>query len=293
VKFQWIQDHLDEFEVAMMCRMLDVSRSGYYAWGDRPPSDRAKQQQQLIDEIRTEHQLSRGSSGAPKITKALAERGIQTCLNTVASLMKKASIRSVRCGRFVPQTTDSNHDHRVADNLVNQDFNATAVNQKWLTDITYVDTDEGFVYLASVMDVFSRKIVGWCIADHLRAELCLQALENALRSRKPKSSPDSELIHHSDRGVQYACDAYQLMLSDHGIVCSMSRAGNCYDNAMMESFHATYKLELVYQQPGKRFRTKEQATQMTFEWIECFYNRVRRHSSIDYRSPEQFEAVQN
>jgi putative transposase len=293
VRFQWIKDHHEHYQVQTMCDILQVSRSGYYAWRDRPQSDRVKQQQQLIHEIRVEHQLSRGGSGAPKITRALAERGIKTCLNTVASLMKNASIRSVRCGRFVPQTTDSNHDHRVAENVIDQDFTATGCNQKWLTDITYVETDEGFVYLASVMDVFSRKIVGWCVADHLRAELCLQAMENAIRSRKPGNSSDGPLIHHSDRGVQYACDAYQSLLSEHQITCSMSRSGNCYDNAMMESFHATYKLELVYQQPGKRFRTKEQATQMTFEWIECFYNRVRRHTALNYKSPEQFEASQN
>jgi putative transposase len=160
MKYQWIQDHKPHWPVARMCELLEVSRSGFYDWVDHPVSDRVRRQEQLIEEIRVEHELSRGSSGAPKIAKALAERGIEGCLNTVASLMRKSQIRSVRCGRFVPQTTDSNHDHRPADNLLNQQFTATAPNQKWLCDITYVDTDEGHLYLASVLDVFSRKIVG-------------------------------------------------------------------------------------------------------------------------------------
>jgi transposase InsO family protein len=289
VKFQWIQDHLDEFEVAMMCQLLGVSRSGFYAWRDRPISERARRARALVQEIRVEHAAARQVYGAPRIHEALAERGIKVCLNTVARLMRQERIRSVRSSRFRPRTTDSRHDHAIADNTLGQNFQADAPNQKWLCDITYIPTDEGFIYLASVLDVYSRRIVGWQMADHLRTGLCLDALRAALAGRKP--GPD--LLHHSDRGVQYACDAYRQALRDHGIACSMSRMGNCYDNAMMESFHASLKLEEVHRQPGGRYRTRQEASRRVFEWIEVFYNRQRRHSAIGYVSPVQYEASRN
>lgn len=289
MKFQWIKDHLQEFEVAMMCQILAVSRSGFYAWRDRPVSKRAERSQELLKEIRVEYAVGRQSYGAPKVQKGLAKRGIKACLNTVAKLMQESEIRSARSSKFKPQTTDTRHEHAIADNTLDQNFQADAPNQKWLCDITYIPTDEGFIYLASVLDVYSRKIVGWQMADHLRTELCLDALHAALRDRKP--GPD--LLHHSDRGVQYACDAYRQTLRDHNIACSMSRTGNCYDNAMMESFHASLKLELVYRQAGNRFKTKEEACRSVFEYIEVFYNRQRRHSAIGYVSPEQFEASRN
>jgi putative transposase len=289
VKFDWIHTHRDHWPVNTMCELLGISRSGYYAWIDRPPSDRTVRQEQLLTEIRLEHARTGGASGAPKVYEALKRRKIDVCLNTVASLMRKSEIRSVRSGRYRVQTTDSSHDHAPAANLLDQDFTAGRPNQKWLCDITYVPTDEGFVYLASVMDVFSRKIVGWQMSDGLDAGLCLEALRMALQTRRP----DAGLLHHSDRGVQYACDAYQCLLSEHGILCSMSRRGNCYDNAMIESFHASYKTELVYPRPRGRFRTIEEARQRTFEWIEVFYNRQRLHSAIGYLSPEAFEASLN
>lgn len=289
MRFQWIEDHTDAFEVAMMCRELNVSRSGYYAWRGRPLSARAARRQTLVEQIREEHCLSRQTSGAPKIREALVQSGITVCVNTVARYMRESELRSVRSARFRPQTTDSRHDHAIAGNTLNQDFAADAPNQKWLCDITYIPTDEGFVYLASVLDVYSRKIVGWQMADHLRAELCLDALHAALRARRPGDG----LLHHSDRGVQYACDEYRRTLHDHGITASMSRTGNCYDNAMMESFHASLKLEAVYSLPGGRFRTKAEAKQNVFEYIEVFYNRQRRHSAIGYTSPDQFEASRN
>lgn len=289
MRFQWIDDHTGEFDVAMMCRELNVSRSGYYAWRDRPLSAWALRKQTLLEQIREEHALSRQTSGAPKVTEALVQGGIAVCLNTVAKYMRQSGLCSVRSGRFKPQTTDSRHGHAIADNTLDQDFTATAPNQKWLCDITYIPTDEGFVYLASVLDVHSRRIVGWQMADHLRAELCLDALHAAIRDRRPGTG----LLHHSDRGVQYACDAYRQALRDHDITCSMSRTGNCYDNAMMESFHASLKLEAVYRLPGGRFKTKEQARQAVFEYIEVFYNRQRRHSAIGYMSPVQFEASRN
>lgn len=289
MRFKWIKDHTAEFDVATMCRQLEVSRSGYYAWRDRPLSDRAVRKQTLIEQIRNEHALSERTSGAPKVCQALVQQGIEVCLNTVAKYMRQSALRSVRVSRFRPQTTDSRHDHAIAPNTLNQEFVADGPNQKWLCDITYIPTDEGFVYLASVLDVFSRRIVGWQMADHLRAELCLDALAAAVQRRRP----DAGLLHHSDRGVQYACDAYQQTLRDHGIAASMSRTGNCYDNAMMESFHASLKLEAVYPQPGKQFKTKQQARACVFEYIEVFYNRRRRHSAIGYLSPVQYEASRN
>lgn len=289
MKFQWVKAHQDQFPVNSMCDLLEISRSGYYDWVDRPASSRQTRREELLEAIRVEYQAGREVSGSPRIHQALVARGIDVCLNTVATLMNQAEIRSKRCKRFRVQTTDSNHDHRIAENLLDQRFVADRPDQIWLCDITYVPTREGPLFLASVLDVFSRKIVGWQMADHLRAELCVDALSMAIRSR----APGQELVHHSDRGVQYACDTYKEVLKTHGITASMSRRGNCYDNAMMESFHASYKCECVYQRKGKQFADREEGRRMTFEWIEVFYNRQRRHSAIGYLSPETFEASLN
>jgi transposase InsO family protein len=300
VKFEWIHQHRDQssdWTIDALCNTLDVSRSGYYAWIGRAPSPQAQRRVELLDAIRADYELGRCNYGSPRIHKALAERGIDVCVNTVAKLMRQADLHAKCCKRFrACRTTDSRHDYRPADNLVDQDFTADAPDQKWLCDITYVQTEQGTIYLASVLDVYSRKIVGWQIADHLRAELCVEALSMAIRARRMPGGGGGggpSLIHHSDRGVQYACDAYQQLLKEHQIVCSMSRRGNCYDNAMMESFHSTYKRELVYQQPGGRFATQQEARRMTFEYIEVFYNRQRRHSAIGYVSPDAFEASRN
>jgi putative transposase len=291
VKFEWIEKHRDEpgWTIDAMCGTLQVSRSGYYAWIGREPSQQARRRDELLAEIGADYESSRCNYGSPRICRALVARGVDVCVNTVAKLMKQAQIRAKCCRKFRVQTTDSRHDYKPAENLIDQKFTADAPNQKWLCDITYLQTGEGTLYLASVMDVCSRKIVGWQIADHLRAELCIDALCMAIKTRMP----GAELIHHSDRGVQYACDAYQQLLEQNSIACSMSRRGNCYDNAMMESFHSTYKRELLYQQPGEKFATKVEAKQMTFEYIEVFYNRQRRHSAIGYVSPEAFEAGLN
>jgi putative transposase len=294
VKYQWVRDHTGPgaqpgWTVARVCRVLEVSRSGYYDWKCRPASARAVRARQLLEEIRLEHAQSRGAYGAPRVHQGLLARGIEVCLNTVAALMRQARIRSVRARRFVPRTTDARHDYAVAGNVLDRDFVADKPNQKWLCDITYLPTNEGYLYLASVLDVCTRRVVGWQIANHLRAELCLDALEMALESRRP----GHDLLHHSDRGVQYACDAYQRVLAEQRIVCSMSRTGNCYDNAMMESFHASLKTELVYPLPGGRFATADQARLSVFEWIEVFYNRQRRHSAIGYVSPVMYEASLN
>jgi putative transposase len=286
VKFQWIKERVEQFEVSIMCEVLEVSRGGYYAWVDRPASGQAQRRDELIRQIRQAHEHSHGTYGSPRVREELVEQGINVCVNTVAKLMKEAEIRSTMHRQFVVNTTDSNHDFPVAPNVLNRNFQAELPNKKWCCDITYISTDEGVLYLAGVMDLCSRRIVGWSMDDHMRTDLCLDALGMALASRKP----GKDLIHHTDQGVQYASIDYQLMLQSHDICVSMSRVGNCYDNAMMESFWGTLKTELVYH---RKYRTREEARQSIFKYIECWYNRKRRHSALGYKSPEQFEASLN
>lgn len=274
------------FEVSIMCQVLEVSRSGYYAWVHRPLSDRAQRQAELTERIRQAHDASGGIYGSPRIHADLVEQEIDVCVNTVAKLMKKAEIRSVMHRKFVVRTTDSNHGLPVAPNRLDRDFLASAPNQKWCCDITYIPTEEGFLYLAAVMDLCSRRIVGWSMAEHLRTELCTDALAMAIQSRRPGAG----LLHHSDRGCQYASLDYQLLLRSGNMQVSMSRSGDCYDNAAMESFWGTLKTELVHH---RQYQTREQARQSIFAYIECWYNRRRRHSAIGYKSPEQFEASLN
>ena len=200
--------------------------------------------------------------------------------------MRRHEIRSVVRRRFRAKTTDSSHAHPIVPNVLGRNFDQPLPDQAWAADITYVPTDQGWLYLAAVIDLCSRKIVGWSMADHLRAELCNEALQMALARRKPAKG----LLHHSDRGTQYACGDYRGLLEEHGITCSMSGKGNCYDNAVMESFFKTLKTELVYQQ---HYKTREQAERSIFQYVEVFYNRKRRHSSLDYQSPAEFEAELN
>jgi putative transposase len=289
--FAWIHDHRTTWEPARLCRVLSVSRSGYYDWLKRQekPGPRALRHAELLTHIRIAYERGRGVYGSPRVHAQLARENIAVCVNTVAKLMHRAQIRANIGRKFCIHTTHSDHLYRPAENLLDRQFAAKRPNQKWLCDITYVPTQEGTLYLASVLDVFSRRIVGWSMATHLRADVCLDALKMALTRRRPQG----DLLHHSDRGVQYACEAYQDLLAEKGIVCSMSRRGNCYDNAMMESFHGTLKNELVYQQPGEQFAGIAQARRMLFEYIEVFYNRQRRHSALGYQSPEAFEAGLN
>jgi putative transposase len=281
VRFQFIQDHRPRWPVRLMCKLLEVSPSGFYR--KQPPRAQRRRQQELIGKIRAVHQRSRQTYGSPRVTVELKEQGIKVCENTVAKLMKQAQIAGKIKRRFVPRTTDSAHAHPIAANRLQQDFAAVAPNEKWACDITYIPTAGGWSYLAVVLDLFSRKVVGWSIQEHLRAELVAEALQAALTARRPGAG----LLHHSDRGVQYACDDYQRVLAEHGITCSMSRRGNCYDNAVVESFFGTLKRELVH---GQRWETAAEARSALFEWIEVFYNRQRRHSSLGYKSPETFEA---
>jgi transposase InsO family protein len=289
MRFAFIQEHRDRWPVNVQCRVLAVARSGYYAWRSRGrcgPGERQKRREALAARIRQVHAENRGVYGSPRVTAELRAMGERVCENTVAKVMRQEQIRARIARRWVPRTTDANHPHPVADNLLGRDFTADAPNRKWACDITYVATGEGWLYLAMVIDLYSRMIVGWSMAGHMRAERVGDALDMAIQRRRPGAG----LLHHSDRGVQYACDGYQRLLEENGITCSMSRSGNCYDNAAMESLNGTVKTECVYL---SQYATRDQAKRSIFEYIEVFYNRKRRHSSLGYVSPEAFEAAAN
>ena len=286
MKYAWIEAHREEFEVVAMCRVLDVSHSGFYAWCERGPSARELRRGELLNEIKRVHTESRGIYGSPRVFKELDAQGIKGCENTIAKVMSQAEIRSKTVKKFVPQTTDSKHAHPVAENVLERKFEAAEPDLKWVADITYIQTGEGWLYVAAVLDLCSRMVVGWSMAEHMRSSLVEDALKMALARRQPEAG----LLHHTDRGAQYACGEYRELLAAQGFVCSMSRSGNCYDNAAMESFWGTLKTELVYHE---RYATREEARLSIFEYIEVFYNRVRRHSSIGYVSPEAFEAALN
>lgn len=272
--------------MAVMCKVLQVTRSGYYAWRERLICARVMRRRELEVKIKQVHEHSRRTYGSPRMTVDLNQAGLEVSENTVAKYMRECGVFVRPSRRFVPQTTDSAHPHPIAPNLLGQDFAASAPNQKWACDLTYLWTNQGWLYLSVVLDCFSRKVIGWSMTHHLRSRGVAAALEMALKRRRP----DGGLIHHSDRGVQYACGSYRQVLADHQIAVSMSRRGNCYDNAIVESFFATLKSELVH---GRCFATRAAARACVFEWIECWYNRRRRHSSLGYLSPEAFEAQNN
>ena len=286
MKFAWIKEHRSEFAIELMCQVLQVSKSGFYAWLERPASSCEQRRKDLAQKIEAVHEEARGVYGSPRVHRALLAQGETVCENTVARIMNERQIRAKNKRKFVPRTTDSVHDYRPADNVLDRCFEAGRPDRKWAADITYIPTGEGWLYLAAVIDLCSRRIVGWSMADHMKVDLVSDALLMALGRR----SPEPGLLHHSDRGVQYACDDYQHLLADHGIQCSMSGRGDCYDNAVMESFWATLKTELVHQAD---YGSREEARRSIFEYIEVFYNRKRIHSSIGYVSPEAFEASLN
>ena len=283
-KFQFVTDHASQYPVAVLCRVLGVSRSGYYGWRTRAECRRTSANRVLEVQIRAAHALSRDTYGSPRIHAELRAQGIRCSEKRVARVMRRAGIRAKQ-RRRVKCTTDSRHSLPIAANLLQRDFAATAANTKWAGDITYIDTREGWLYLAVVMDLYSRRIVGWAMQPTLARELVLDALEMALGQRQRTTT----LVHHSDRGSQYASGDYQARLVAAGIRCSMSRRGNCFDNAPVESFFGTLKTELVYRQ---RFATRQEARRAIFEYIEIFYNRKRRHSALGYLSPVEFEAKQ-
>lgn len=285
MRYRFIQDNARHFAVRTMCRVLQVRPAGYYAWLGRKPTQRQVRRLTLIERIRTVHEQSRGTYGSPRVHRELAAIGVSVCENTVAKVMKQQQIRSKIKRRFV-LTTDSNHTQAPAANLLDRQFDVPLPDRVWCSDITFVPTRKGWLFLALVMDLCSRKIVGWAMADHMRSELVCDALLMALRRRRPGPG----LLHHSDRGVQYASGVYQDLLAKHGMICSMSRRGDCYDNAPTESVISTLKRELVHHED---YATHEQAKASIFEYIEVFYNRRRRHSAIGYLSPESFEASLN
>jgi transposase InsO family protein len=276
-----VKEHCDEFSIALLCQVMEVSVSSYYAWRKRPESERKEENQQILEKIKDIHKQSRQTYGSPRVYGELKKQNISCSENRVARLMKLHQIAAKRKRRFVV-TTDSKHDLPVAENILNQNFQATKSDEKWVTDITYIWTKEGWLYLAVVLDLFSRKIVGWAMDANMERWLVINALKMALQSRHPPKG----LLHHSDRGSQYASNDYQQVLNDNNICCSMSRKGNCYDNAVLESFFATLKQELVYHHI---YQDRKEAKQDIFEYIQVWYNRKRSHSSLGFLSPEEFE----
>ncbi|BBI36222.1 transposase [Cohnella abietis] len=269
-----------------MCEVLAVSRSGYYKWIQEKAvvSNYQKRRRELIRLITWHFIDSTNRYGSPKITKLLRNDGWIVSERRVGKLMKENGLRSCVSKKFRVTTTDSNHDQPIAPNVLNQNFKTTAPNKIWVTDITYIPCREGRLYLASVLDLYTRKIVGWKLASRMTTDLVLAALDQAYESHNPPEG----LIHHSDRGSQYASEEYREKLKQYGMTASMSRKGNCYDNACIESFHSVLKKEFIY---CTKFRTKVQAQQKMFEYIELFYNRKRIHGSLDYVSPVKFEAM--
>lgn len=281
MRFAFIRAEKAKHPVSRLCGALGVSRSGYYAWCGRPPSRRALEDAQLVPLIRAFHVRSRGTYGSPRIHEDLQELHYRISRKRVARIMRAEGLLA-RPPRRYRATTDSRHSLAVAPNLVARQFHATGPNQIWVTDLTYVRTWEGWLFLAVIVDVFSRRVVGWASADHLRAELVLEALGMALGLRRPAPG----LIHHSDRGCQYASELYRTQLAARGIVCSMSRLGDCWDNAVAESFFATLKKDLVHRRP---WPTMHEAKAAIHEYIAGFYNPYRRHSAIGQLSPINYE----
>jgi transposase InsO family protein len=283
MKYRFIEEHRDQWPIEVQCQVLRVSRSGYYAWRKRPVSPQAQRRAQLTERIREIHvRPHHDVYGSPRVHQDLVARGYACNRKTVAKCMKQAGIKASTVRKYRVVTTDSNHQLPVAGNIVDRDFSPAKKHQTWTADITYIPTMAGWLYLAVVIDLFSRKIVGWSMSEHIDSRLVVDALEMAIQ----RELPGEGLIVHSDRGSQYASEHYQTLLKKHNITCSMSRQGNCWDNAPTESFFATMKKELVHQQ---RYETRDDARQSLFEYIECFYNRVRLHSSLGYQSPSQFE----
>ena len=281
MRFQFIADHQTEFAVRQMCTALNVSPSGYYAWRKRPPSAREMANQALFKDIQTVYDDNHGLYGSPRIHAELKAQGKGCSQNRVARLMRLRHLRAKQVRRF-HVTTQRDKSHAVAPNLLKRDFVADQPNQKWLGDITYIPTQEGWLYLAAVLDLYSRRLVGWAMSERIDGELTRAALQMALRQRQPRPG----LIHHSDQGCQYTDSAYQMLLKDNGIQVSMNGVGTWYDNAPMESFFGTLKSELIYLCD---YRTRNEARTSVFFYIEAFYNRRRRHSALDYLSPEVYE----
>jgi putative transposase len=282
VTFAFIEAHQEAWPVRVMCDALGVSPSGYYSWLRRPPSFQEQRREALLVLIRGIHAGAKGRYGSPRVHAALAGSDGARSVNTVARIMRDNDIRAKTARKFRCRTTDSNHALPVADNVLDRQFDPEGPNEAWVADITYIPTREGWLYLAVVEDLFSRRVVGWSMADHMESRLVVDALEMAVQRRLPGEG----LLAHSDRGSQYASGHYQLLLEKHGIECSMSGVGQCWDNAPAESFFATLKKELVHDED---YQTREEARASLFEFIEVFYNNQRLHSSLGYVTPAAYE----
>ena len=281
MRYRFVEKHQGRHPVGLQCSLLAVSRSGYYAWRDRQKKDEDSSHRALIEHIRRIYRMSRQTYGSPRVCAELRAEGVVCNHKRVARLMRQEGIQGRR-KRSKATTTDSKHNYPVAPNLLNREFRADAPNEKWVADITYISTREGWLYLAAVLDLYSRRIVGWSMSQRVTADLVEDALRMALFERQP----DAGLLHHSDRGSQYASDQVRQILAAQHIRVSMSRTANCYDNAVMESFFSTLKCEWVYFQD---YQTRMEASRDIFEYLAGFYNTVRRHSSLGYLSPHQFE----
>ena len=281
MRFAFIEAEKARLPVALMCAVLGVSRAGFYAWRSRPQAARTIENQRLAIKVAAIHSQSHRRYGSPRVHRELREQGVRTGRKRIARLMREQGLRARRKRRF-RTTTDSRHDLPIAPNVIARKFEAPAPNTTWVTDITYIWTHEGWLYLAVILDLFSRRIVGWSMSEQITRQIALNALAMALSRRQPPRG----LIHHSDRGSQYASDEYRRLLAANGIVGSMSRRGNCWDNAVAESFFSTLKLELVHEHD---WATRAEARAAIFEYLEVFYNGQRRHSSLDYVSPVAFE----
>jgi len=281
MRFAFILEEKAHFPVRCLCTVLEVTRSGFYAWCARPVAARTQATQRLAVEVAAIHAASKQRYGSPRVHEELQAQGRTVGRHRVARLMQQQGLRARKKRRF-QTTTDSRHGLPVAANILDRQFTVTAPNRAWVTDITYLWTREGWLYLAVILDLFSRRVVGWSMSEHITRQLTLDALEAALRQRAPHAG----LLHHSDRGSQYASGDYQALLALHGLVGSMSRRGNCWDNAVAESFFSTLKAELVYRTD---YVSRSQARASIFEYIEAFYNGRRRHSALGYLSPVEHE----
>ena len=283
MRFQFIEDHREGFPVTRMCKVLNVSSSGYYAWRQRPVSAREMANQELVRAIEAAYNSSYATYGSPRIYHELRAQGVACSENRVARLMRLRGIRAKQARQY-KATTKRDKAHPVVPNLLKRNFVADRPNQIWLADITYIRTLQGWLYLAAILDLYSRQIAGWAMSDRMTGGLTLAALKMAIQRRQPGPG----LVHHSDQGSQYTDCAYQALLKDYGMQASMNGVGSWYDNAPMESFFGTLKSEMVYHY---LYRTRDEARPDLFFYIEAFYNRRRRHSSLDYLSPETYEQL--